>query len=150
MRFAIYRGQTLSVVVESETGKIPAAIFAKQLQEINDASAVVPIESDEHEAVLVSNTATATTMLGGYSYRGIMLSTSPTAQTRWTALYAARESVAYPLVVFSADDAQSIEIKDADEVAKVFLGMVTAMTKAHQEGAKAKAAIEVETAQVQR
>lgn len=150
MRFAIYRGQTLSAVVESETGKIPAEIFAKQLQEINGASSVVPIESDEHEAVLTSNAATATTTLGGYPYRGITLSTSPVAQTRWTALYAARDAVTYPLIVFSADDSASIEIKDSAEVAAVFLGMVCAMTAAHQAGARAKAKVEAASAEVKR
>ena len=54
----------------------------------------------------------------------------------------ARDSRTYPLTVWNVDDTQSIEIADADEVAKVFIGMVDYLTLEHQAGAKAKVAIQ--------
>lgn len=55
---------------------------------------------------------------------------------------AARDAVPYPLTVWNVDDTQSIEIANADEVAKVFIGMVDYLTLEHQAGAKAKVAIQ--------
>lgn len=94
------------------------------------------------EQLVTLDTQTASVMISGYKYQGITLSTSPTAQTRWTALYTARNSVSYPLLVFSVDNSSSIEITSADQVAEVFIGMVNALTLEHQAGARAKATIQ--------
>lgn len=147
-KYALLRGTEVSFV-SCDVKPGCEESYAGDLGTMNDAPCVL-VRDDAHAEVLIANATSARTMLSGYPCRGITLSTSPTAQTRWTALYAARDAVAYPLTVFSADDAQSIEIKDAAEVAEVFVGMVSAMTKAHQAGAKAKAAIEVDAAQVKR
>lgn len=54
MRFAIYRGQTLHAVVDSDPGKSPVDMHAEMLRRWNHAGRCVPIVDAAHETAITS------------------------------------------------------------------------------------------------
>lgn len=85
---------------------------------------------------------TDTLISAGYTYGGVTLSTSSSAQLKWAGLYSARFSMAYPKIVPSMDNATFLTLNDASDVEAVFLGMVSFIALTVDAGTSLKQQIE--------
>lgn len=138
MRFAIYQGQTLHAVIESDPGMFPPEEHAKVLQGFNGASAVVPIESDTHEALLRANDSTASAIGAGVPFKGTTVSMSLQSQITILGAFMVRNSLTYPFLWSSADDGKVIEIQSAADVEALFAAATGLVFTARQAGNVAK------------
>jgi hypothetical protein len=68
---------------------------------------------------------TSSLLMAGYTHNGVLLSTSESAQLKWSGFYAARDVMTYPKTVPSKDNLQFLTLADAASVTSVFEGMAS-------------------------
>lgn len=141
MRFAIYKGQTIHAVIDSDPGKTPPAMHAEGLRTLNGADSCVPIESDAHLAILRANATTAETIGAGVVFRGARISMSLASQVTIIGAFIARTQLAYPFRWASADDSTVIELASPADVEELFASALGLVFAARQSGNAAKAAV---------
>ncbi len=141
MRFAIFKGQTLHAVIDSDPGKAPPSMHAECLRAMNNATACLPIESPEHEAILRANAATASTIERGFTFRGRRFSLSLASQITISNAYTIRASLPYPLRWADADDTGFVIMESAADVAEFYQSATVAVLVARSTGNAAKAAV---------
>lgn len=141
MRFAIFKGQTLHAVIESDPGKTPPAMHAEGLRALNGADSCVPIESDEHLAILRANANTAATIGAGFVFRGRRFSLSLASQVTISNTYTIRSTIPYPLRWADADDTGFVTMESAADIEAFYQAATLAVLTARSTGNAAKAAV---------
>lgn len=80
---------------------------------------------------------------GSFTHAGKEFSITSTAQIKWIGLFNAKDSLAYPMVVYTKDDTASHDIADAAEVTTMYGLAVGAVRAILDAGTAAKVAIQV-------
>lgn len=147
MRFAIYKSGALHAVVASPEGeKVDRALYAESLRSLNVADSVVPIESDEHEAILRANAGTAERIAAGFDFRGQRISLSLASQITISNAYTIRNSLQYPLSWANAEDTGFVTMESAKDIEALYAAATMAVLLARTEGNARKAAVLAEGA----
>lgn len=146
MLFVLYRGQTLHAVLDSDPGKTPPTMHAEMLRTLNGADSCVPVESDDHLAILRANATVAETIGAGVVFRGARISMSLASQVTIIVAFIARAQLAYPFRWASADDSTVIELSSPADVEELFAAALGLVFAARQSGNAAKAEVLAEVA----
>lgn len=143
MLFAIYKGQTLHIVIESDPGKSPPALHAEILRVMNNADSCVAVNSEEDLAVLRANSATTAAIAAGYEFRGLRFSLSLHHQINLTQLYMTRNTplAGLPVTLANIDDTAWITLTKPEDIEEMAMAMGAAKRAALDAGNAAKRAV---------